>query len=178
MTRSLRQPDDHGAQATDLRAAWTSELALRHDAWWAYARSLNKDDADAEDTLHDVLAGVLTRGVHPQDVAPAYVYAAIRNAAHSRFRKTRRQTPVCTSAEPASHEPDDDLHRALVALADSGSDASEVITLKHGCGLTLAQIARVTGRPLGTIAAQHRRALEQLRSLMPQRRAGKESHTQ
>ncbi len=160
------KPKDQQPPRDPARDAWSRELAQRGDAWWAYARSLTRSDADAEDTLHDALAGVLGAGVHPQDVAPAYVYAAIRNAAHDRRRKEQRRAPGYTRRARNAPAHTADLRGALRELGSADTDAAEVVTLKHGCGLTLAQIARVTGRPLGTIAAQYRRALDRLRSTL------------
>lgn len=108
--------------------------------------------------------------MHPQDVAPAYVYAAIRNHAATRGRKRGRREPARLeqpTQTDGAFEASSNLHQALDRLAREDADAAEVITLKHGCGLTLAQIARVTGRPLGTVAGQHRRGLGRLRNLLP-----------
>jgi RNA polymerase sigma-70 factor (ECF subfamily) len=97
----------------------------------------------------------------------AYLFGIARNEAVREATKRRRNVvppqnhdrPVATGEVTAS----DETEMAGAALARLNADDREVVELKIHAGLTFREIADVTGRPLGTVATQYRRALESLR---------------
>ncbi len=153
-----------------LTLAWESALCLHRRGWWSYALHLCHDPDDAEDLLHDALTSILERNILPDEVAPGYVYRVMRNARISRGRREKTRRAHAPRLAPHSERcTTPDVRGFDVALASLTDDQREVITLKHAGGLTLEQIALATGRPLGTVAGQHRRAIESLRTALMNR---------
>ena len=60
----------------------------------------------------------------------------------------------------------DDAQAAAQALAALTPDEREIVTLHAVAGLSLREIAEMTGRPLGTIKWKHAEAIKKLRSLL------------
>lgn len=57
------------------------------------------------------------------------------------------------------------LRRAVESLGESDR---EIIELRHHAGLSFAQIAELTGEPLGTLLARHHRALKKIKHWLEQ----------
>ncbi|MEM1423216.1 MAG: sigma-70 family RNA polymerase sigma factor [Planctomycetota bacterium] len=148
--------------------AWRDALTRRGRAWWSYALHLTNNEPDAEDLVQTMLIAMLERRIAPDDVAPSYPFRVMRNAHVSLGRRARTRRVHTPRLVRHEHEPaaDDRLAPALEALTD---DQREVITLKHAAGLTLEQIATATGKPLGTVAGLHRRAIATLRERLAPR---------
>ena len=153
-----------------------------HRALAAYAVTLTRSRDEAEDLVHEALAGMLAtelriggsaaepaRGPtcgwieHPE----AYAYRAIRNRAIDRARRPHRvDASASVEAVPRdSADPHDwgDLRRALGALAPA---AAEVVVLHTRSGLSFPQIARVLDEPVGTVSARDARALAEMRAML------------
>jgi RNA polymerase sigma factor (sigma-70 family) len=69
--------------------------------------------------------------------------------------------PADAGDETAAIEEAGRIREAIIGL---DPDEREVVVLKVYCGLTLRGVARLLGRPLGTVASLHRRALLRIRS--------------
>jgi RNA polymerase sigma-70 factor (ECF subfamily) len=99
----------------------------------------------------------------------AYLFQIARNeAARAVARKRRTQldevvyaNDSCTAKIDAL--PSDEAETATAALARLNADDRELVELKIYASLTFLEIANVTGKPVGTVATQYRRALESLR---------------
>jgi RNA polymerase sigma-70 factor (ECF subfamily) len=132
--------------------------------------------ADADDVLQEAFVR-LVRGrnkLHNVENAVAYVFTVARNeAARLLGRRGREPYHVALDAselfvEAASDDSDSrDAAAALaVALAGLPKAEREVVELKTYAGLTLAEIAEVTGAPAGTVATRYRTAVTRLRELL------------
>lgn len=129
---------------------------------------------DAEDALQETFVR-LTRNrrrlVSVRNLA-AYVFTIARNEAN-RLAQRRKREPAGSTGVAADllfdEARSDDLSRRetaeLVAGALSNLPPSEreVVELKTYAGLTLREIAEVTGSPPGTVATRYRTGLEHLR---------------
>lgn len=104
----------------------------------------------------------------------AWLYRAARNNLLDAQRKTRRRGDVPLDERAAAAHPDGNpgpeeqalaaardlvVQRALVHLSD---DQREVLLLRFGAGLTGPEVARVTGRTLGSVKALQHRGLAAL----------------
>lgn len=145
---------------------------VHHRALAAYAASLARSRDDAEDLVHEALAGMLeARGAieNPE----AYAYRAIRNRAIDRMRRPSRvdaSASVDAVRGPSSDSRDwTELRRMLGSLAPA---AAEVVVLHTRSGLSFPQIARVLDEPVGTVSARYARALAEMRAML----AKEESH--
>lgn len=128
---------------------------------------------DAEDVLHDAMLKLVRQGARPRD-ACAYAFAAVRSAAMDRLarrsRLARDRDALCRHdfLDEASYGIESSERADLVrgALASLSDRQRETLLLRIWCGLTLAQTAAATGRPLGAVASDHRRALRELRATL------------
>jgi RNA polymerase sigma-70 factor (ECF subfamily) len=102
---------------------------------------------------------------------PGYVFTIARNEAarlladKSRMRRASQLVPADLFCEATS---DDQLAREAAevltaALARLPSEQREIVELKTFGGLTLAEIAELTGTPPGTVATRYRTAIARLR---------------
>lgn len=130
--------------------------------------------ADADDALQETFLR-LARGrgrLAAVENLTAYVFAVARNEA-SRLAARRRRTSADTlSGDSLFGGGSDDAQvretaeLVATALGQLRSEEREVIELKTYAGLTLAEIAAVTGAPPGTVATRYRAALKKLRQLL------------
>lgn len=131
----------------------------------------SRDDAD------DLLQQTFLRMARaPQNLAkvenlPGYVFTIARNEAarlladKSRARQASELVAAdlfceATSDDRAARETAEELTAALERLP---MEQREIVELKTSGGLTLAEIAAVTGTPPGTVATRYRTAIARLR---------------
>ncbi len=131
----------------------------------------SRDDAD------DLLQQTFLRMARaPQNLAtvenlPGYVFTIARNEAarlladKSRLRSASQLVAAdmyreATSDDQAARDSAEALTAALERLP---VEQREIVELKTSAGLTLAEIADVTGTPPGTVATRYRAALARLR---------------
>ncbi len=137
-----------------------------HRALAAYAASLTRSRDEAEDLVHEALAGMLAaRGQIENPVA--YAYRSIRNRAFDRARRAvvvDAARSVDFECAPLAQARDwTELRLALEALSPA---AAEVVVLHTRSGLRFPQIAAVLEEPVGTVSARYSRALTQLRAVL------------
>jgi RNA polymerase sigma-70 factor (ECF subfamily) len=127
----------------------------------------------SRDAASDAIQNTFLRAVKSRcqfrkvDNPVAYLFGIARNEAVREANRKRRNvlqppdhdSPAATDDVNAS----DETEMAATALARLDADDREVIELKIHSGLTFREIADATGRPIGTVATQYRRALESLR---------------
>lgn len=130
----------------------------------AYARSIQRDLAEAEDAVHQVFLNLMRpEAVLPHEPRP-YLFRAVRNACLNRRRTTARDTDA--EERRAFLAPDGldgltvDLERALDALP---ADQREVVVLRVWGEMTLDECARLLEIPLNTVASRYRYGLAKLR---------------
>ena len=82
----------------------------------------------------------------------------------NRIRKTRLETLPLQSWDAPARQPDH-LERIHIqeAVSELGDEARELIDLAFYQGFSHAQVAEVTGKPLGTVKTKLRGALQTLR---------------
>lgn len=129
---------------------------------------------DAEDVLQEAFIRLVRNRQKLRDVAnlAAYVFTVARNEARRRAERKQREPasmgalPVedlfdeARSVDLARRELAEQVARALESLT---ADQREVLELKTHGGLTLREIAEVTGAPQGTVASRYRAALDSVR---------------
>ncbi|MBN1588000.1 MAG: RNA polymerase sigma factor [Pirellulales bacterium] len=132
--------------------------------------------ADADDVLQETFVRLVRHRRKLRDAKnlTAYVFTVARNEA-LRFRERasrRRAKQTRLSPEelfvPAAQQThlDDAAERIAHGLAQLRDEQREVVELKAFAGLTLAEIADVSGLPQGTVASRYRAALFRLQVLL------------
>lgn len=95
------------------------------------------------------------------DNVSAWLFGVARNCCHELQRKRKPSGPVPDVAAPAANEPDARLEAALDLLDD---DEVALLMLKHVDGKRCAEIAEITGRPIGTVTGTLTRVYAKLRA--------------
>lgn len=146
--------------------AYAPQLVLYARQWLA---------AGAEDVVQEVFVHLALERREPRDVK-AYLFRAVRNAAISALRSERRRESRqqrAMEARPAWFEPkgDDlvDAAAAQEALGELPAAQREIIVLRIWAGMTLADVAQISGLPLSTVHDHYRKALEAIRRRMESR---------
>ena len=148
---------------------WLGALYDRHAAGlYRYAVMILADRDAAADAVQQVFARLAgSRG--GSEVEVNYLKRATRNECYSILRARRRRPQASDSHDilEAMSAPDDvpeerlAIQSALLALP---ADQREVVHLKIFEGLTLQEIADLTGDSINTIASRYRYALEKMRT--------------
>jgi RNA polymerase sigma-70 factor (ECF subfamily) len=131
--------------------------------------------ADADDVLQETFVR-LTRTrqkLSRVENLTAYVFTVARNEASrlqkSKSRDARRQGDRLSAQELFCEAAGNDLEAReaaemlSTALARLPPEQREVVELKTSAGLSLREIAEVTGSPPGTVATRYRTAIARLR---------------
>jgi RNA polymerase sigma-70 factor (ECF subfamily) len=140
-----------------------------HRGLYAYARSLLRDAALAEDVVHDAFVRLLSaapdRSIHS---IQAYLYTIARNLALDTLRRRSRHVEPQGHLESKVSTPGGDRRerRVVEALEQLPEEQRETVVLKIFSGLTFAQIGEVMSVPAGTAASRYRYALEGLADLL------------
>lgn len=137
----------------------------------AYACSFGLDHASAQDVVQQLFLKLLEGRPLAPHAPVAYLYRATRNASLNLRRNLRRETDLHTAelwfTHPGGgHDEVLNLQNALKELPD---EQREAVFLKVWSGMTLQEIADVTGTPLNTVASRYRYAVEKLRERLIQR---------
>ena len=83
----------------------------------------------------------------------------VRRRALDEMRDDKRASPPASDERVLERDLATAVRRVVEALPAS---QREVVTLRHGAGLTFREIAERLGRPLGTVLTQMRAALEKI----------------
>ena len=145
---------------------------------WSLARRLSPTPADAEDAVQEIFLDLWRSAArYDATVGPERVFIAMiaRRRLIDRLRRHKLR-PVMTStveldtiahADPGTFaEIMADGARATRALGLVNKGQQQVITLGVLHGLSHGEIARCTGRPIGTIKTQMRRGITRLRDVL------------
>ncbi|RMG10684.1 MAG: RNA polymerase sigma factor [Planctomycetota bacterium] len=141
------------------------------------ALAITRDPTASEDVVQEVFLRLLRRAEPPRaESVEAYVTRAVRNAAYDLLRRRgARERALRRAAERAESQTreapagedrapaDLELETALAALP---TEQREVVHLRVREGLSFADVARLTGVPLGTVHSRYRYALNRLRKLL------------
>jgi RNA polymerase sigma-70 factor (ECF subfamily) len=142
---------------------------VHRDGLFTVALSITRCAADAEDAVHEAFARLCRRtGAVPGDPV-AYTFAAVRNAAVDRLRRSRGMerasmelTPCMNGGPKAAADKERDY--AIAAAVDGlAEDVRAAVVLRVFAGLTFRQAAEVLDVPLPTVVSRYRAGLERLR---------------
>jgi RNA polymerase sigma-70 factor, ECF subfamily len=153
------------------------EAALRRDeaveklyeelgpALLAYARSIVRDPAEAEDAVQQVFLKLMSpQATWPGEPRP-YLFRAVRNTCLNRRRGQERE--VGPQEVPPRFAPPDGLDGLAWDLEDAlqqlPQDQCEVVVMRVWGEMTLEETAQVLGIPANTVASRYRYALAKLR---------------
>lgn len=158
---------------------------------YSLALSITRRPDWAEDAVQDAFARLLKRwsqrSNHADDPV-AYAFASVRNASRDLLRRRRRWS--IWSQQGAADDGPAELFRPIPpeAAADPARDAAaaeqqrllqeavkklpsaqrEAVLLRIWAGLTFEQMSKTLNEPLGTVASRYRRALNNLKQMLPQ----------
>ena len=143
-----RRQSDTDALAAELFSAHYARLA-------GWARKLLDDD----DTAHEIAMEAFTRllgKLRKVDDPVGYLYVIAANLVRDHWRKTRREREVVRLAKQASAQEatvgsgaaDADLRTLVESLPDR---LRTTVLLYYYAGFPLADVARLTDRPVGTV---------------------------
>jgi RNA polymerase sigma-70 factor (ECF subfamily) len=148
-----------------------AELVRRYErAAWATAWRLLRDYHAAQDATQDAFVAAYRQlgALRHPDLFGVWLLRITRREALRAARRRGKARPLAAAGDPAAGEPAgiltpeaDDLLRAVGHLPEH---ERLVVALRYLDGLPVAEVARLTGRPVGTVTKQLSRALERLRS--------------
>ncbi len=142
---------------------------------WSLALRMSPDRAEAEDAVQEIFTELWRNASsYAPDKSPEKVYIAMiaRRRLIDRWRSRSRRLETeplpdteifheqHTEAAPAVSV---ELSQVMAVIAKLDPEQREVIELGVVKGLTHSEIARETGRPLGTVKTQMRRGLIKVR---------------
>jgi RNA polymerase sigma factor (sigma-70 family) len=158
------------ARAGD-RPALEALLARISEVASALARASCPDRAEAEDILQESLLDVCTsisRLADGRSFWPWFRRIVRHNATdRGRRRAVRREVPIEGAATARAERPAADSaefqRELLAALNDLAEDLREMLTLRHEAGLSLDEIAALTGCSVRAVESRLYRARQALR---------------
>lgn len=155
----------------DMTALGTlySELA---PGVFAFARSIVKDDAAAQDIMQDTFVRVHNSAAafRPSGFGKAWIMQIARNLALNALKRYDRSEPEEAIADMSSPDSTSETAEARVMIAQAldslNDDEREIVTLHAVSGLKLDMIAKILEQPLGTVKWLHAQALKKIRAVM------------
>lgn len=161
-------------------------IAAFQDRLIRYAWRRLADFHEAEDAVQEVFVRAYTnrKKLEPVDHVASYLYRMTANECTDRLRRRRHKiVPIeminaeeLADAQEAASErlaAEDELKRIDQYLSALPSRQAEVIRLRVLDELSLADAARVLGRPLPTIKSRLRHGLKKLRRLIRSEKVAK-----
>jgi len=139
---------------------------------YAFARSIVKDDAAAQDIMQDTFVRVYNSasGFKPTGYGRAWIMRIARNLAINALSRYDRTEPEEAIADLPAGDSTSETAEARVMISKAMSMLSdaerEVITLHAVSGLKLDLIAKILEEPLGTVKWRHAQALKKIRAAM------------
>jgi RNA polymerase sigma-70 factor, ECF subfamily len=140
----------------------------------AFARSLARNPAQADDLVQDTLVKALANveRFEPGTNLRAWLFTILRNHYYSQLRKTKREVEDVEgrfAARLASRPEQDgsvDLEDFKAAFAQLAPDHREVLTLVGASGCSYEEAAQICGCAVGTIKSRVNRARKKLTDLL------------
>ena len=174
VSRIVRSPnvrDDLLEHAFARGDAAAYESAYRRFGARLYAAALRllRNDALAQECVHDVLLGLWRRRDAYEPMRgdlQAFLVACVRNNALSRLRNDARRREIVAGSREATYEIEEDpIERERIARAVGGLTDTQrhMVELAYYKNMTHAEIASELGEPLGTIKSRIAAALRALR---------------
>ena len=191
MPNATASRDLNARLARSVDAAFPRLVAAHADGLFAGVRRLASRPADAEDLVKETFVrayrALLTYEpdrINELRVRPWLWTIALNLCRSEARRRSRRVSEVgLDAAAGTAAAPDDTAADAITStmedvwrqrLASLSAPQRTAVVLRHVVDLSYADIAEVTGRPVGTTKADVHRGLERLRQIMNGERAGRE----
>ncbi|MHA6692700.1 sigma-70 family RNA polymerase sigma factor [Devosia sp. A449] len=155
---------------------WTSRIDVRSQlaGLRRYALSLTRNEADAEDLVHDALldAHESRRSFRPDGNLQAWLIGIL----HNRFIDRKRSAAAMTRRDEAASQlqptyapaPQDDsvrlsqVRRAFLELPEEQRAVLHLVAIEE---LSYQEVAEVLGVPIGTVMSRIARARDRLREI-------------
>ena len=166
------------AMSVDLDGAFPTMVDLMGGELFWGLRRICGDHQEAEDLTQETfirayraLGSYDSDRIRSMELRP-WLWTIAMNLGRNHLRdRARRPIFVHSEVEPGADDPEpvDGVawDRRLSSLSDSQRTA---VVLRHVVGMGTAEIARVTGRPEGTVKADVHRGLARLRSVIEEER--------
>lgn len=155
--------------ATGDRAA-VAELYARHvRALFVLARSMLKNQQEAEDLIHDVFLEAWRRSGDysaERGSVRAWLFMRARSRALDRLKSAGRPLTVLSDTVSPSPSSVDDQGRVRDLLSKMPVIQQQVLILGYFEGLSTSEIAAQLGVPAGTVKSRTRAALGALRTIL------------
>jgi RNA polymerase sigma-70 factor (ECF subfamily) len=155
--------------AAKLTYAEVQDLYQRHGpALLAYATGLLGSRSSAEDVLHQVFLGLLSKVERPTEPRP-YLFKAVRNRALNSRCSGARMVPLHDHDQQWLVKPQGMMEAGIEverALRDLPSEQREVVLMRVWGEMTLEEIATMLDVPANTVASRYRYALGKLREIL------------
>lgn len=126
----------------------------------------------AEDVVQEAFLALMGQSPPPPNVR-AWLFRTVRNqaisAVRSGVRRTQREREfAAVRGDFFEFRPGDvvDAHAAQQALESLPAEQREIVVLRLWGGMTLAEIAGLTGSPISSVYDQYRAALAKVRKLL------------
>jgi RNA polymerase sigma-70 factor (ECF subfamily) len=155
-------------------AHFKAELIELLPSMRAFARSLTRNPAQADDLVQDTLVKALANveRFEPGTNLRAWLFTILRNHFYSQLRKAKREVEDVEgryAARLASRPEQDgsvDLEDFKVAFAQLAPDHREVLTLVGASGCSYEEAAQICGCAVGTIKSRVNRARKKLTEIL------------
>lgn len=150
------------------------ELVGRYErAVWARAWQILQNYHAAQDATQDAFVEAFRRIGQLRRPASFGLWL-MRIAEHESLRTARRRWPASMADEavadfavqPIAPEVAEDTSRLVACVGGLPDHERIVVALRYFEGHSVAEIARLTARPVGTVTKQLSRALERLKSIL------------
>lgn len=166
----MRNADTAASPADDMRSSFDAFYRATRQRLFEFLYALTGDAAEAQDVLHEAYARAWQRWsmVSGYEAPEAWVRVVARRIAVSRWRKARSRFAAHRRAGPpgALPGPDPDTIALIAALARLPVEQRTAIVLHHLCDLSVADVARETDVPVGTVKARLARGRRALAGLL------------
>lgn len=151
------------ADVSDWFEAHAAPLVLYARQWLS--------GAIADDVVQEAFVRLMSQR-RPPDNVKAWLFRAVRNEAITQWRSSRRRQhrEQARAADERWFEPgftdSIDAHAAAGLIHDLPAEQRESLVLRIWGGLTLAEIATITGAPVSTVFHHYQQALGAVRKRM------------
>jgi RNA polymerase sigma-70 factor (ECF subfamily) len=180
-TRTLEKESRPGEVARAVARAKQGDRAairflyLRYSGnVYGYARSIVRNDHDAEDVVQQVFTRMLTAIQNYEQRSVPFSAWLLRITHNTAIDQIRRRAPLCEDpetmlADEPEHVESDHLRTTIrEALSELPEVQREIVVLRHVAGLSPGEIAERMGRSEDSIHGLHHRGRRALQAALTQ----------